>query len=374
MKIVFNSRRNQSPATIFYRSGFQYSSQFSFNDYHNLDTYDIALFMAFKEDLVDLKTAKQTNKEILTGVIDARDDQITDFLPWIDFFIVDSIEMMDSLSKYQKPMFRYFEYFDIPTKLKKHIDKDSLVIGYHGNKIHLMNMYPLITDAMDQLAKSCQIKFAAMYNYKSLEKWDIGLPKNIAIEHIQFDEENYHEILDSFDIGIVPANVPYHREQSVRKSSLAHRKVLNHEAQDLCMRFKMLTNPGRLITFAKRGIPVVSDMFPSACEMIKHGETGYLAHNTGGWYVSLKTLANSAEHRQSVSTALYNAIKDDIEYPEQNKKLLEFLDTLTIDIGSENQSINLVNSKNNLSHLLLIIILIKNYIILLKKKFQNVFS
>ena len=58
------------------------------------------------------------------------------------------------------------------------------------------------------------------------------------------------------------------------------------------------------MVFAQYGIPVISDMTPSACSLIDNGVSGYLAHYTKSWYYSMKTLAENIQLRNSMGQIL----------------------------------------------------------------------
>ena len=328
MRIVFNSFNNSSPATIFYKSGISRLENVFIDDFNNYSQYDYAIFMGFNEDLTELIKAKHQNDNILCGVIDPRGDNISRFYKYLDFIVVDSIEMSDFFSKYQVPIFRYYEYMLADWQLKKHAKKNKIIIGYHGNKIHLMSMFPNITQALDMLSLEYSVEFHAIYNIKQLGEWRLGLPENIIVKHIQLDD-NYIDYIDKFDIGIVPATLPFFKKKSILKSSIFFRHLLNCHSDDYLFRFKLTTNSGRIILFALRGIPVVSDMFPSAIELLQHGKNGYLAASSSGWYNALRDLT-SPDKRNKVSVNLKENLFNIVDYDIQNKKFCIFLDELSI--------------------------------------------
>ena len=62
----------------------------------------------------------------------------------------------------------------------------------------------------------------------------------------------------------------------------------NDTDDDYIIRFKMPSNPGRMIVFWKLGIPVVADFLPSHFQFIKEGVNGLLASSSAGWYHSIR--------------------------------------------------------------------------------------
>ena len=91
-----------------------------------------------------------------------------------------------------------------------------LVIGYHGNKIHLTAMYPKITSALALLAEDFNIEFWAVYDV-GLGRWNIGVPKGLKVRHIQWHENVYSEEMANIDIGIVPSTMPVRGKAKISK-------------------------------------------------------------------------------------------------------------------------------------------------------------
>lgn len=326
MKIVFNSLNTQSPAYVFYKSGLERMEDVKFGVRDSYKDFDVALFMGFKEDLKLIKEAKSQNPKLIVGIVDPRGDHIGDHLHEFDFILLDSLEMKDYFSKFGKPMFKYYEYLDVKERAPKAGEKEKIIIGYHGNKVHLMGMNPHIKNALSKLGSEySNIEFWAYYNVKNLGEWDIGLPENMKVKHIQFDESTYEDTISQMDIGITPALIPFSSEGCVRRSSFGFRRILNHSSSDYLMRFKMLTNIGRLIVFAKLGVPVVSDMYPSAMEIIKDGKNGFLACSSAGWYSSLKQLIDDSKLRNRMASDLQRDLLEVVDYDHQNKEFLSFL-------------------------------------------------
>jgi len=333
MKIVFNSYYNDSPATIFYKSGIQKIDTVVIDDFSNYGDYDYALFMGFDLDLKEILRAKNKNSGLLCGVIDPRGDNILNYIKFIDFIVVDSVEMIDYFSKCQVPLFKYYEYPLIKLQIKEYLGKQKIIIGYHGNKIHLMTMYCNVVQALEKLSLKYSIEFWAIYNIKKTGLWKLGIPKNIIVKHIQFDN-NYLSNLDKIDIGIVPIFLPVANKHPIMRSFFSFRVLFNHNVKDYLYRFKVTTGAGRLIVFALRGIPVISDMAPSASEFIKHGENGYLAYSSAGWYNSLESLIISKEKRKRFGQALQSNVNSIVKYEIQNEKFIHFLNNINSTRGN----------------------------------------
>jgi glycosyltransferase involved in cell wall biosynthesis len=323
--IVFNTYYKDAAASMFYIEGMKGLNNITFFDYGNYSKYDIALFMTYKKDLEELKRTKKENKLLIIGLLDPRGLQVEEYLEYVDFLVVDSIEMKDFFSKYNLPIFTYYEYANIPLVNKIHKQKDKIILGYHGNKIHLTAMFPEITSAIELLAQKYDIELLAMYNIEQLGIWDIGVPKNIEVKHIQWNMENYTKILSEVDIGLAPACMPI--KQGTRKKSIISR-FFNDTEDDYLIKFKMPSNPGRLIVFAKLGIPVVADFLPSNLQFVKDEENGFIAYSTGGWYKALEKLIKSSELRQEVSDNMLKVFDKYFDYSSQNIKFTLFLNKL----------------------------------------------
>lgn len=324
MKIVLNTRTPDAVASSNYRGAFASLPHITLNDWENYETYDVALFMTYQEDLEELARVKKIYPSLKTGIIDPRGSWVEKYIPYTDFLILDSLEMKDFFAKYQRPMFYYYEYPDIQDIHKQHTEKEPLIIGYHGNKTHLACMYPNVTTALELLGQHYPLEFWAMYNIERLGKWQWGVPQNISVKHIQWSENNFYEYLTKVDIGIVPNIMPLKDIEGIKLHAIVNRNVFADSPDDYLLRFKMPSNPGRFIIFGKLGIPVVCDFFPSALQFIRDEENGLLAYSAGGWYRALESLITSVEMRQRLADRMRDTIAEYFAFPGQNEKLLNF--------------------------------------------------
>ena len=326
MNIVFNTNYSNSPSSIFYTQGLGSIDEITFNDRANYHKYDVALFMTYNDDLEDIVVAKKENPKIKIGVLDPRGrKQIEPFLSYIDFFIVDSLEMKDFFSQYNRPICLYAEYPYFEGKIKKHVAKDKVVIGYHGNKVHLAGMYPHVTRAIELLGEEHDLEFWMVYNIKELVKLNFGLPINVKLRHIQWYETVYDEELSKVDIGIVPGLMPIRNIDKIRRKAGVCKYMFLDSEDDYIIKFKMPSNPGRIIVFARLGIPVVADFYPSALQLIQDGQTGLLACSAGGWFCALEKLIKDCDLRQRLSDNLQSLVNERFDYKVQNQNLLGFL-------------------------------------------------
>jgi hypothetical protein len=259
----------------------------------------------------------------------------------VDFIVANCIEARDYFSKYVDHITIYYDYPQVPEKLACPIEKNALILGYHGNLIHLQAMVPRITNAISEMAKNIPIELWAMYNIQKLGKWKApGRARlGFAVEHIQYSEENYAKYMAHVDIGIVPQFMPV-RENGVLRYLIGSPSRRFHERRhNFFLRFKETTNIGRHLVFAQYGIPVISDMSPSACAFIEDGVDGYVAYHEHGWLAALKKLALSRSVRIQMGQKLKEKFQSTATSDILNRNLLSFIRALL----SEHESQSYVN-------------------------------
>lgn len=338
MNVVFNTSYPYAASASFYTKALEKAGWLTINDYQNYDKYDYALFMSYPRDLAALLDAKKSNPDIKVGVLDPRSSKsIEPYLPLIDFFIVDSIEMRDFFAAFGKPILRFAEYPDFQSRPKNHQPKDKIIIAYHGNKVHLAGTYPHITHALEILSQEHNIELQMIYNIEKLGKLKTALPRSVPLQHIQWHENIYTQKLSEADIGIAPAIMPLRNPAKLKRKAVVSSFFLD-SPDDYLLRFKMPSNPGRIIVFAKLGIPVIADFYPSALQIIKDGQTGLLANSAAGWYNALERLTTDHELRQRLSDNMRPAIEKQFDYDIQNQNLLNFLENFPE--NRKNQIIN----------------------------------
>ncbi|KAB2891946.1 MAG: hypothetical protein F9K32_02120 [Desulfobulbaceae bacterium] len=326
MKIVFNSKLPDAASSAFYHDGLQRLHNISFFDYEHWHNYDVALFMTYKPDLEDLKAAKTSCPSLVTAIVDPRGSWVKSYLEYADFLIVDSIEMRDYWAYTGLPIFEYAEFPDLKVHKKTYSHEDQkIIIGYHGNKIHLDSMRNTIVPALERLSRETEIELWAMYNIAALGRWDRNMP-GIEIRHIQWSMENYYEYMARVDIGIVPCFLPERNWSAILDMPLLKKfNRYRKNGDDYLLRFKMPTNPGRIIVWGLLNIPVVSDFFPSAMQCIDDGKNGLLACSSGGWYQALKRFADDPRYRQLCADKLTESVVENYGYDIQNERLMAFL-------------------------------------------------
>ncbi len=327
MKILFTTDNTDAPSTMLNAgllkrlNGTEGVRIDFFNK--NYKEYDVVLFMGYDPDI---KGARQTNKKIKVGVIDPRPGFKTP-PAGADFILANGIEMKDWCLRFTPNIYIYHIYPVLSRKIKEHKKSDKVTLAYHGNRVHLESMHPVITSAMEMLAKEYTVEINAMYNMEQLGRWTKGLPKNAAVNHIQWSEENYEKYMSRGDIGLVPNLVPI-KGLARGLSTVLFGKTHNADRHDYLLRFKATSNAGRIFVFAQHGIPVVADMFPSAMQTIEDNVDGFVCRSTEAWHSALKRLADGPELRASIGANMLEKFKNKFSPEVMNKGLIEFIKRL----------------------------------------------
>lgn len=334
MKIVFVSETH-SPSFGFYAESLgalqrdvdnvsiDVYERFASVDYQK---YEVALFMGQDEQT---REAKARHEHIVTGVFDPRGSNNTAFAH-TDFIAANDIESRDYFLRFCPTVMVYYTYPLVPSPTECPWVKDKLVVGYHGNVVHLNAMHPRITDALIKLNTEISLELWVMYNREQNGTWE--LPKLLhlpfPVRHIQYRTEHYARYMAHIDVGIVPQLIPVRENKLLRFLLGSFTTKFNERSYNFILRFKETTNRGRHLVFAQYGIPVVSDMTPSACDFIDNGENGYTAYHTEAWYSALKTLGFDRALRQRMGASLREKYERTAAHAVLNRKLVSLLELL----------------------------------------------
>lgn len=296
-------------------------------DNHNYADYDVVLFMGYDPHVAEARAAKPSLK---IGVIDLRFMDMSS-ARGADFAIANGVEISDWLSNYFENIFIYPIYPQICLPLKKHIQHKPLIVGYHGNKIHLAATKPHVLAALETLSVDYPVELWAVYDIHSLGLMPENFcdPQKVKVRYFQWKEDVYERVLAQVDIGIVPNLIPLQDEALAKEYARPFSSIIpSHPQADYLLRFKKTTNAGRIYVFSQLGIPVVAGMTPSAAQVIRHEVSGYIALGAAGWYYGLKRLVESAELRTQMGTCLYEDFQRDITPQVLNRRLVDFVQRL----------------------------------------------
>jgi len=244
-----------------------------------------------------------------------------------DFIVAQGIEEENWFSDYYFDIFRYDFHPINQCTLKKHCDNNKIILGTHGNKIHLHTMYPYLSRAIEALGQDFDVEFRAYYNIKEYGQVDFDLfpSGNVVFKEIQWSWDIYQNSLPEVDIGVVPNLIPIKDLNKAKRTIECYPAFFNEHLTDNLVRYKGTSNIGRLYPFAQLGIPVVADLYPSSCNAIEPGVTGFFGGSTGMWYRALYKLASSAELRQSIGWKMQERYLATATPNIFNEKFLEFL-------------------------------------------------
>lgn len=324
MKFVINTNYNAA-GTVVLEGLIKRLPEVTRNVWDNYGAFDVALFMAPDSDI---RGAKKCNPKIIAGIFDPKVSRKfqRDEVRAADFLIVSSIEQRDFFLKYNKNVFIYYMFPEIAPYAKTHSLKEKIVISYHGNKQHLDGMRDL-SWALDELAKSHNIEFQAIYNIEKLGKWIKNHPKVCKVTHIQWTPMTLIESLKNADIGVAPSILPAPK-LFARPFASFFSNPESYVKNDYVLRFKMSNNPGRLYVFAQMGVPVVADFTPSSAQIIRDGYSGFLVGTKEGWKMTLKILSESVEDRVKFSDNLRRAMEEEYPLEKNFKNFFSFLESI----------------------------------------------
>jgi len=304
------------------------------NDWEHYERYDVAVFMAYDNDMV---AARQTNPDIRIGLADPKQATPEHMAAArdADFLIVTGVEQRDVFYRHNRNVLAYCMFPPMPPAERVHVDKAPIVIGYHGNRVHLECMCESVTPALNALAKERPLEFWAIYNIEALGQARIGMPDSLAmkVRHIQWSEkvepgsevsQSMYQELRHIDIGILPNMMPIRDRLDVLELTAYDEPEFMYEPFDYLLRFKASCNAARLYPYAQLGIPVVGDFAPSASQMIRDGESGFVACSPHGWFEALDALAASADLRNKFASGLRRSFGH-----EEERQLEEFLSFCT---------------------------------------------
>jgi hypothetical protein len=216
----------------------------------------------------------------------------------IDFVIVGSPEEYVSISSYQHvfiyPLIeRKFE--NIERRVHNN-NSEFFNICFHGHYPHLFKFEPFLKNAIEYFDQNHKKVCLKVITGNPKFDWKTGKP-NVKIEMHDYDQ-NFVEIVQSCDIGIVP-NV-----SDIRVFINDIDKLVSTDyglyKTDFFLRMKNKSNAGRAYVFYQLGLPVIHDLSPSSFELMSKTNQLICAHDTKSYLREMVKLLNP-EFRNSVS-------------------------------------------------------------------------
>ena len=301
------------------------------NDWERYGEYDVAIFMS-KDSRV--REAKRRNPKLVTLIMDpklVRGDRNAENRA-ADLLVVTSIEQRDALLPLNTSIFVYHSFPRIEQRVKQHTKTSPTILAYHGNKEHLQALDPTVTKALTRLAGEHPIELWAVYNYERLGKWRHSLPSAVLVRHIQWTPDVYEKRLMQADIGICNNHLPVpHLAHLFARSWFKRpdwRRGYAYRPNDYVVRYKYSSNPSRIYPFAQFGIPVVSDFIPSASQVIRDGDSGFIVNGSAGWYWAFKRLVQNPALRTRMGRVLADTFQNHFNTDDTFARLNEELATL----------------------------------------------
>jgi glycosyltransferase involved in cell wall biosynthesis len=203
----------------------------------------------------------------------------------VDFFIVTSFMWRELLLPYDRRIYLHFDY-DSPEgkSIKRHTEKNGLILGYHGNEIHYAkDFFPHIANALRRLAREHDVILKVVINNAASQPHIEG----VETQFVEWELETYEEHIKSFDIGLCPA--------FSNLSQLAEPNTY-------------IRTPNRVNTLLFYGIPSIASPLPQSCQSLKDGETALFAVSEEGWYDALKRLITQPDLRNRIGEAGHDIV------------------------------------------------------------------
>ena len=309
MKICIISYLNTSPAWIFYKDIFE-KIKLKVDIYENtisekrLTEYQYIIIFGVSKNIQRLK---EINPRAKFGVLEPRAAQKRNFSEY-DFIIANSLEAKKYFEKYYLPIFimptmPIFENEGLQNEVAN--SNKKLILGYHGNKIHLHSIEKNLFEIIRTLREDMEIEFWAIYNMIKLGTWNVPRDVRPNIRTFQYDPETIYSQLVQMDIGLVPQSIPVTKNKLLRYliGSVNHRYNERHD--NFIMRFKETTNSGRAYVFGQAKVPVICDLTPSSTALIGEDENGLLAHDYNSWLYHIRLMAENKNLRNLYANRLH---------------------------------------------------------------------
>lgn len=292
------------------------------NDWGGYAGYDVAIFMGYDHEL---ERARSENPSIRVGLSDPKQSrrEWVDAARAADFLLVSSVEQREAFLRLNRAVHVLYMFPLLPARPRAHEEREGIVLGYHGNRVHLTAMADAVTPAIEELARRRPVELVCVYDVAGGRVADAALPDpaRVRVRHVQHGGEPAEgsrstvpsilvEELARADIGLVPNLLPLRDVPGLLRRSADVTPGLAYEPVDHLLRLKASSNPNRLYVFAKLGIPVVADVTPSFAQLVLDGVSGCLAAGPDGWLRGLEHLAASAERRHVLAAALLERVEE----------------------------------------------------------------
>tara|TARA_B100000212_G_C27357629_1_gene526601 strand:- start:546 stop:1601 length:1056 start_codon:yes stop_codon:yes gene_type:complete len=257
-----------------------------------------------------------------------------------NFIINNSLESQDyfaysNLDSFVLPTFPQYNQEDF----KKIKNKETLVLGYHGNCIHIVGLMQRIYKELINYSNSNNQKIILkiMSNKKIFKRhfpiWYFNNIRNsenndnFKIDFFDYDPTFMSEFMSDIDIGICPQLAPLKKNIFTKIISSRLKKFFQAKNQYIILRYKETSNIGRLAIFSQFKIPVISDPCPSSCSIIGMNEAGLIALSEKQWIKSIDYLKNN-KLKSKMGFDLNKRVNDLYSDSVLYRSLINFLENL----------------------------------------------
>ena len=257
-----------------------------------------------------------------------------------NFIINNSLESQDyfaysNLDSFILPTFPQYQQ----ENFKKINNKQTLVLGYHGNCIHIVGLMKRIYKELINYSnnKNQRIILKIMSNKKIFKRhfpiWYFNNIKNskdknnFKIDFFDYDPSFMSEFMSDIDIGICPQLIPFKNNIFTKVISPRIKKFFQAKNHNVTLRYKETSNIGRLAIFSQFKIPVISDPCPSSCSIIGMNEAGLIALSEKQWIKSIDHLNNN-QIGSKMGFALNKRVNDLYSDSVLYRSLINFLENL----------------------------------------------
>ena len=262
--------------------------------------YD-AIFFQKKLDFVDyllMKFCKFFGKKVIFHIDDffpEERDKMIRAIKVADMVLVVSHFLEDFAFNFNNKVYIVPTFADASRfKIKEHVKKDSIVIGWLGHS--LFENLDIVIKPLENLSKRYTIVFKVIGDID--EQTKSFLKSKFRVDSTGWvDPSKVPDELLDFDIGLMPCpDNPLHQAAV----------------------------PGKLLEYMATGLPTVSSPVGEILYIIKDGVNGFLAKNEEEWEKKLEMLIKDVNLRKRIGKEARKTIVDDYSI-EVNDKMVELI-------------------------------------------------
>jgi hypothetical protein len=233
-----------------------------------------------------------------------------------DFALVGSIEHRKALEVLgvESIVFPFIpKILEAGSPPRKFSSDGRLVLGYHGNRVHLDTFAKRSLRVLDEVSQGTSVELHVHYRMSTLGLWNPGKMRHINIVHKEWGSSTYRD-LSAVDVGLVPNSIPHFSPWSSWLPSFMSNPFLGVNKfgirrDDYDLRFKVTSNAGRIYPFGMLRKPVIADFFPSSAEIVRDGVDGFLCISDEQWGLALERFTESPGLTETMGANLFKRVQ-----------------------------------------------------------------